>query len=52
MKRIRVARSATADLDEIWIYVARRDGADAATVPIFRRDCGASRLAGTGFITA
>lgn len=30
MKRIRVARSAIADLDEIWIYVAQRDGEDAA----------------------
>jgi toxin ParE1/3/4 len=30
MKRIRVARSAIADLDEIWIYVAQRDGEAAA----------------------
>ena len=30
MSRIRVARSAIADLDEIWIHVARRDGVDQA----------------------
>jgi toxin ParE1/3/4 len=28
--RIRVARSAVGDLDEIWTYIAKRSGAEAA----------------------
>ena len=30
MSKLRVARSATADLDEIWTYIARRESVEAA----------------------
>lgn len=30
MSRLRVARSAVADLDEIWLYIARRESPEAA----------------------
>ena len=34
MSRLRVARSAVLDLDEIWTYVAMRESVDAAERPV------------------